>query len=258
MYLKQIEQLVDLQHIDSEIISLQAELEAAPKEVEELEGRYNEMQAQRDQMQEKMDLLRSQEEKLTGEIEEDNLKIKKSKNKLMMVSNTKEYHAMMREMDNLEKLNRMREEEKVALGEELERQKEAATELDSQMSELNAELEGKRSNLNARVDKAQKRLNSLQKQRKNAGKHVPAPVLGRYEFIRSRLDPPVIVPVYNGVCSGCNISIPPQSFIELQKGQQILSCPNCQRLIYWVEHFNEEQLAAKAQEMAQAREAATQ
>ena len=60
------------------------------------------------------------------------------------------------------------------------------------------------------------------------------------EFIRRRLSHPVIVPVTAGVCSGCRIMIPPQTFIELQGGHKIINCPNCQRLIYWVEHFNEE------------------
>ncbi|MDL2207490.1 C4-type zinc ribbon domain-containing protein, partial [Desulfovibrio sp. OttesenSCG-928-M16] len=54
---------------------------------------------------------------------------------------------------------------------------------------------------------------------------------------RERLRHPVIVPVADGVCSGCNIAIPPQNFIELQRASQILSCPNCQRLMFWSEHF---------------------
>ena len=68
----------------------------------------------------------------------------------------------------------------------------------------------------------------------------------RYEFIRVRLEHPVIVAVTDGICSGCNIAVHPQSFIELQRGQQILSCPNCQRLIFWCEHFSlpEEAVAA--------------
>ena len=63
----------------------------------------------------------------------------------------------------------------------------------------------------------------------------------RYEFIRRRLEHPVIVAVKEGICSGCHIAVPPQSFIELQRGQQILSCPNCQRLIFWCEHFSVEE-----------------
>jgi len=258
MYLKQIEQLVALQHIDSEIIQLNQKLETAPKEVHVLEEQFDQLDQQRNQFLEKIDYLKSQESRLAGEIEDDTLKIKKSKNKLMMVSNTKEYHAMMREMDNLEKMNRLREEERVALAEELERQAEGLAELDESVNAVKAQLDEKRSNLEARVAKTKARLDDLHARRKEAGKSVPAPVLGRYEFIRSRLNAPVIVKVVEGVCNGCHIAIPPQSFNELQKGQQILSCPNCQRLIYWCEHFSEEDqqapAAATAEEAAETQE----
>lgn len=249
MYLKQIEQLVALQRIDSEIIELNQELETAPKEVHALEEEFDKLDQQRNQLLEKIDYLKQQENRLTTEIEDDTLKIKKSKNKLMMVSNTKEYHAMMREMDNLEKLNRLREEERVTLAEELERQQESMDKLGAEVDEVKARLGEKRSSLEARVAKTQKRLDELQKQRAAAGANVPGPVLQRYEFIRSRLSAPVIVKVVAGVCNGCHIAIPPQSFNELQKGQQILSCPNCQRLIYWCEHFSEdEECETKAEE----------
>ncbi|THB62892.1 MAG: hypothetical protein D6E12_18265, partial [Desulfovibrio sp.] len=226
LYLNQIEQLVALQRIDSEIITLKSELEVAPREVHALEEQNQALENQRAQFLEKIEHLKEQESKLGSEIEDDTLKIKKSKNKLMMVNNTKEYHAMMREMDNMEKLNRMREEERVALSEELGRQETGLTDLDSGASGIREELESKRSTLEKRTKEAEARLQELNDERSKAGNSVPAPVLGRYEFIRSRLAAPVIVHVEAGICGGCNISIPPQSFIELQKGQQILSCPN--------------------------------
>lgn len=248
MYLKQIEQLVALQRIDSEIIDLNKELETAPREVHALEGSHSQLDTQYKQLMEKIGYLKEQESRLSAEIEDDTLKIKKSKNKLMMVSNTKEYHAMMREMDNLEKLNRLREEERVTLSEELVRLNESKEELDSELGTINKQLEEKRSNLQARVAETQKRLDELDAQRKDAGSSVPPPVLSRYEFIRSRLVPPVIVKVEQGICNGCHIAIPPQSFNDLQKGQQILSCPNCQRLIYWCEHFSEDEQCATPKE----------
>ena len=94
--------------------------------------------------------------------------------------------------------------------------------------------------LDERLAKAGKKLESLGRKRKKACKAVPPPILGRYEFIRERMEHPVIVPVDDGVCSGCNIMIPPQSYNDLQRGQQILSCPNCQRLIYWQAHVEPE------------------
>ncbi len=239
MYQKQIEQLVVLQRVDDEIIILQQELDAAPRELKALEDKLQSLADRKAQVQEKLDILKQQQKKLGVEIDEDDAKIKKSKNKLMMASNTKEYHAMMREMDSLEKLNRIREDESTAVKEELLRQSAAMEALEEEVSGVKEEFDAKKATLDERVGEAEKALEGLNKKRSKACKVVPPPILGRYEFIRSRLENPVIVAVEEGVCCGCNIMIPPQNYIDLQKGQQILSCPNCQRLIYWKEHIPE-------------------
>ncbi|MGM0759466.1 MAG: zinc ribbon domain-containing protein [Thermodesulfobacteriota bacterium] len=245
LYIKQIKELILLQRIDDEIVHLQQVIEDAPQKVATKE---HQLQLQKDQEKElldKIDVLREQEKKLTKEIDEDNAKIKKSKNKLMMVENSREYHAMMREMDNLEKTNRMREEEKMALDEDLESQNSILSSIQSTAQGLEDELQEMRQNLEVQLEQAQSRLQELQEERSQATQDIPKPILSRYEFIRSRLNNPVIVGVEEGVCSGCHISIPPQSFIELQKGEQILSCPNCQRLIFWRDHFAQEEVAAQ-------------
>lgn len=233
MYEKQIEQLIILQQVDDEILVLEDEIAKAPLELSGLEAQMAEFAERRLQIDERIDLLRSQQKKLAVEIEDDASKIKKSKNKLMLVSNTREHQAMMREMDSLEKLNRMREEEQVAVTEELARQNEATEALTEEMSGVKEQYDTLKTTLDQRLDEAHKRLESLVRKRKKACKVVPPPILGRYEFIRERMENPVIVPVTEGVCHGCHIMIPPQIFNDLQKGQQILSCPNCQRLIHW-------------------------
>jgi predicted nucleic acid-binding Zn-ribbon protein len=246
MYQKQIEQLVVLQKLDGEILVLEQEIDNAPKELQELEERFGSAQEKRRQILEKIELLKEQQKRLTSETEEDAVKIKKSKSKLMMASNTREYHAMMREMDNMEKLNRLREEENVTLTEEIGRQEEMLAQMDSNGSDLEEELNEHRASLDARIGKAQKALSSLMKDRATSCEIIPKPILSRYEFIRSRLANPVIVAVEGGICNGCHIAIPPQTYNELQRGKQIHSCPNCQRLIYWDQHLpgKEEQQAS--------------
>ena len=256
MYLEQIEQLVVLQKVDDEIIVLESELENLPKELADLETKSEEFTQRLAQFDEKIDILKTQRKRLDSEVEDNAAMIKKSKSKLMMAGNTREYHAMMREMDNMEKVNRTREEEQAALAEELDRQNSMREEIATEATELAATLEEYQTNIKKRTAAAKKRLGALGKQREKACAVVPAPVLGRYEFIRSRINNPVIVPVVDGVCNGCNIRIPPQIFIDLQKGEQIISCPNCQRLTYWCEHFSDEAKAptseAKAKEAANA------
>ena len=223
LYLEQIRQLVALQRVDDAIHSVEMELEQAPKELEDLKNRFVATNTQRERV-----------------LDDDSSRIKKSKNKMMQVSNSREYQAMAREMDNMEKVNRSREEERAALLEEKLHQDNALQEVDAIWADLKAELEAKQISLETRQDEARKRLDELAQVRSETGSAVPRPVLDRYEFIRRRLSHPVIVPVTAGVCSGCRIMIPPQTFIELQGGHKIINCPNCQRLIYWVEHFNEE------------------
>lgn len=237
LYLKQIEQLISLQKVDDEIHSIRQELESAPQELESLKKRYAEATEQRNHQQDKMSHLRDQEKRLGLEIDDDSARIKKSKSKLMSVGNTKEYHAMMREMDSLERVNRTREEEKDALRDELVRQASLLAETEALHLSLKNELAACEESLQARVNAAQEALDVLMLKRNETSKEVPTPVFARYEFIRERLQHPVIVPVHGGVCSGCHIAIPPQNYIELQKAAQILSCPNCQRLMFWNEHF---------------------
>ena len=223
--------------MDDEIFVIEQEVEKAPREVEALRNDFAAVQAEKDRLEDKMSHLREQAKRIDFDIDTDLDRINKGKDKLMQVANAKEYHAMMREMDSLEKSNRTREEEKITLAEELERQKTATSDVNERFSAMQEDLKAKEETLDVRLAEADKKLKTLEKERADAGKDIPAPVLARYEFIRQRLAHPVIVPVNTGVCSGCNIAIPPQGYIELQKGSQILSCPNCQRLIYWSEHF---------------------
>lgn len=235
LYQKQIELLISLQKVDDDIHGIRQDLDAAPQELENLRSRFAEASAQRTLQQDKMAHLHDQEKRLGLEIEDESIRIKRSKSKLMTAGNSKEYHAMMREMDTLERSNRNREEEKTALVEELERQTSLLAEVEALHISLQNELAACEASLQERIATGESSLAALMQKRQEAAKDVPGPVFARYEFIRERLPHPVIVPVAQGICSGCHIAIPPQNYIELQKAAQILSCPNCQRLMFWDE-----------------------
>lgn len=239
VYFDQIKQLVELQKIDDDIHIAKQELEHAPNELKALEQRFAGLESRRNYILEKISHLQDQQKRLSLEIEDDSARMKKSKNKLMQVENAREYHAMMREMDSMENVNRSREEEKMTIFEELQRQNDELATIDTEYTAVKAEIEARRDGLEEKLQKSRDTLAGLNITRTDASKTIPQPVFMRYEFIRHRLEHPVIVAVKEGICSGCHIAIPPQSFIELQRGQQILSCPNCQRLIFWCEHFSD-------------------
>ncbi|MBO4301456.1 MAG: hypothetical protein J5861_07635 [Desulfovibrio sp.] len=246
VYFEQIRQLVELQKVDDAIHAVKQQLERAPNEMHDLEQRFAAAETQRNYILDKLSHLQDQQKRLSHDIDDDSARIKKSKNKLMQVGNQREYHAMMREMDSMERVNRSREEEKTTLLEELQLQNDALAEIDKTYNTIKSELEEKRAGLEDKMRQGYEDLEELNAKRASVGKTIPQPVFMRYEFIRKRLEHPVIVAVKDGVCSGCHIAVPPQSFIELQRGQQILSCPNCQRLIFWCGHFDMDEDTAAA------------
>ena len=127
----------------------------------------------------------------------------------------------------------------MALQEERSLQESNLQSVEETWNELKAELESQKENLEKRIAECRTRLEALEAQRAEVAALISPPVLSRYEFIRNRLRHPVIVPVEAGICSGCHIAIPPQVFIDLQRGNHIMSCPNCQRLMYWAHDYQD-------------------
>ena len=64
-------------------------------------------------------------------------------------------------------------------------------------------------------------------------KRIPADLLSRYERVKKRNNGVGVIPVWKAVCGGCHMNIPPQLYNELQRSNDLLSCPNCNRIMYF-------------------------
>jgi len=42
-----------------------------------------------------------------------------------------------------------------------------------------------------------------------------------------------VVEVKDSVCMGCNMNIPPQLYVEVRKGEEIFTCPQCRRFLFF-------------------------
>ncbi len=237
LYMEQIKQLVVLQRVDSEILSLKMALEQAPAQLQDLQKKLEYLEHQAQIIQDKIDIIVEQKNKLEAEINADDHLLKKHKNKLLQVENPKEHHAIVREMDTIEKNNRQRKEELSTVLSDLRDLEDRKASLDHDTEEIRQRIAAQQDQLDDKLREKRERLEILLKEKERATQAIPAPILTRYTFIRERLEGAVIVPVTEGVCQGCHIVIPPQNYIDLQKGEQILSCPYCQRIMYWDKHF---------------------
>jgi len=56
---------------------------------------------------------------------------------------------------------------------------------------------------------------------------------GRYEMTFSRRGGLAVVAVRDGTCQGCRMRVPPQLYNQIQRNDQVILCPSCQRMLHW-------------------------
>ena len=78
-------------------------------------------------------------------------------------------------------------------------------------------------------------LKTLETKRDTFSQAIDQDLLREYLYLKERKEGQAISPVVGGVCQICHMGIPPQIFNELIRGNSLLTCTNCSRIIYWAE-----------------------
>jgi len=225
--------LVDLQELDKIIRGVTQDLERLPEELQAANTVLEELQGEREAQAQELESLQKQRAETEKEVAEMEEGIKTSRQRLMEIKSNIEYKAMLKEIAFKEDQRDHKETRVLELLELMEAQKQSLAEQDQRLQEQQELVASRSKEVETQVGKLQAELAILEKQRKELRKGVSAPLLKRYEFIRQRRNGTAISPVHEGVCFGCHMNILPQQFIDLQKGEEILQCPHCQRILYW-------------------------
>ena len=244
--LTELSRLIDVQEIDKVIMEVSQGLERLPEELGALEAGLEELKAAQAALVQELEGLKAQHRDTEMEMAEMEEGIKTSRRRLMEIKSNIEYKAMLKEIAFKEDQRDQRETRILEFMDLIETQNRLIADRNRQIEEQDALLAQQRQAVAAQMAELQQERAELEEKRKKLRKAVPAALLKRYEFIRQRRNGTAIAPVHEGVCLGCHMNILPQQFIDLQKGLEILQCPHCQRILYWVDEVGEE-AAAKQQ-----------
>jgi predicted nucleic acid-binding Zn-ribbon protein len=228
----QLKLLTELQRHDARIQELEgmakafpAKLEAMHADVKRVEGM---LERERTQLTDTESWRRRQEEEAKAEQDQ----LIKAKQRSSLVKNAKEHMASERELQTTRKLAQEREEEVVKLGGAVDAAKKSIETHEADFAALKEHVASEEKAAQEKIAELQKQIDEERKLRQVAAARVRADVLKKYSAIRMRRGL-AMAPVKNGTCQGCNMNIPPQVFNQLQRGDSIELCGNCNRIIYW-------------------------
>ncbi|MDL1969942.1 MAG: C4-type zinc ribbon domain-containing protein [Candidatus Desulfofervidaceae bacterium] len=230
---EQLLNLIKLQELDLQITQISQKMKTEPEALltlkQELAKAQEELAEAQKELAEKEKIKKDAE----WELEECENRIKKSKQKMLEVKTNKEYQALLTEIDELEKMSSEWEEKILVALEEIEKAKKNVAEREKKVKELEQRLSEAKKRLESAFTNLKKELVELRKKREEMVQTVPEDLLRRYDFIRERRNGRAVVAVDAEVCEGCNMHIPPQQYNELLRSDKFMTCPTCQRIIYW-------------------------
>ena len=230
---EQLEILKELQGIDIILAKAENKKTEVPKSLGRLEKehahRKNELEKERAALEKVNEQRRKVELKLKTESE----RIRKSEEKINLVKTNKEYHAVLKEIEDIKKTNGELETEILMCLEKADKLEEQVKEQQSEYERWGQEFEKKKKEFELEIKHSEEEAAILQQQRVTMLDQIESSLLSRYERLRKKRQGVAVVAVTDGLCEGCNMNIPPQISIELRQNlDSIMDCPFCNRIIY--------------------------
>lgn len=227
-----LEKLVELQKLEIEAAKIRGRQKNLPIRLRELDEEFkvfrDAIERSRMEFEDKQKLKREKDRQLQAGQEA----MKKTRDRLSEVKTNKEYQSMLKEIEASEKRNGKIEEEIIILLDGLESASREMKQQEGDFESSRLVYEDKKKELQGGVDSLEGRLDELLRDVETIRKDISPDLLKKYDRIKAFANGVAVVAVQREICSGCHMAIPPQMYNELQTGSEILTCPNCNRIIF--------------------------
>ena len=227
-----MERLVRLQDIDSKLKDLNDLLGDLPSRVDELDKKEQSIKHELDEKKKylkKIDVeIHKREVNLNGSTE----KINKLKDQLFLVTNNKQYDALMAQIDHLKEQKSNFETESIELLDEKETTTENICTKESDLKTLSDDLIDRREKLKSAILESAEQKSNLEKKRTKELKEIDDEILLIYDKVIKHREGIAVVKLQGSGCGGCGAHIPPQTVTEVRAKSGIHTCDMCGRFLH--------------------------
>ena len=223
--------VVRLQELDIRAGELQREIAALPKHIASIEKKLQGGGQKLKVDQAALVANQMARKKAEGDIQANEGKISKLKDQMLHAKTNEQYKAFQNEIGFCETEIRKSEDrilELMTASEPLERNVKSA---DVALKEEKKQVEAEKISAREQTAKDQGWLDQLMAERTTLTQTVPAAVLALYERIRKGRGGIAVAEAVEGRCSKCHVGLRPQFLQELKRGEKIMICESCQRIM---------------------------
>ncbi len=228
-----IEKLLVLQDRDRKIRRVQGELADIGPQRQMFKSKGADVQGRLEAAKLRVKQAESDRKRLELDVEAKKAQIERYANQQLQTRKNEEYRALAHEIDTCKADISKIEDQEIELMEQAELSQKDVARLTGEANDTKRLIEEQVSKLGEREESLRKELAELESNRAELADAVDAGARSRYERLVKSKGENVVVGVQHGVCGGCHMKLPAQILVACQQEQEIVSCTNCGRILYY-------------------------
>jgi len=228
-----IEKLLILQDRDRRILQVREQLARLGPERETLRAQTGAALAALEAAKGRGKQIESERKQRELEVEAKKQQIGRYSLQQFQTKKNEEYRALAHEIEGCNAEIVKLEDAQLELMEQAEATQRELLAASRQAEELQRLADGQLKDLAAREQTLTAELAELESNREQVKSAVDGHALQRYERLLKMKGGSVVVGIQHGVCGGCHMKFPVQLMVACQAERELVTCPNCGRILYY-------------------------
>jgi len=228
-----LDELYRLQERLRFVHSRERERDTVPVELTAVDSDYKEKLEAVQRIKQRLLEAEVEHRRAVAELADQQEKQKKYQAQLRNVQSSREYSAVLNEMDGVEKQIRVSEDKVLALEEELETSRADLKKREENLPRETQEHEEKLKDwrvaqraINAELQKAQAEISDIESRMRPRE-------LAEFRRLIEKKGGLAVVRVISNSCSACHVKLRPAAMQLLKAGSEIIYCDSCRRILYY-------------------------
>ncbi|HEX8960200.1 MAG TPA: C4-type zinc ribbon domain-containing protein [Geobacteraceae bacterium] len=228
---KNLKMLDELQEIDLKIDGFKGEKESLLAELAQLDGKVATAEAAIAEKKNELVLVEEEKRSLDDNLAMETENITRSDARLKEIKTQKEYQAVAKEITTARKMKGELEEQALQKIGRIEELKGEIAGMEENLAALAENIDSQKAEVQAKIDQLEAGIAQDVATREAAVKTLPSSVIRRYNLLREQRRGIAVAEAKAGSCLGCNMNLPPQLYNTLFRGDELITCPHCQRIL---------------------------
>jgi len=230
---EELQILWSLRGLDEQLVTLQGALSRYPADRQTLEHRMTAERARLEELKKAIGDVQLRHRKMEQDIEALQQEERKFQSQLPMVKKNEEYSALLHEIADRKGKRSERETDLLMLMDEEQRLHHERPTYEQSLKKVEDETKVRLGTIADEERREREQAAALEAERQSLMSRLPQGIRSRYERIRASRDGRAVVPIIKGSCGGCFRGQPPQALQEARRGDRLLTCDGCGRLLIW-------------------------